>query len=192
MVISNRLSNKISSDLAMKGIIDTKYEDCYSYCLEFFFDMMLFSISLILIGFLLHRLVYSIIFILVMMPIKMTAGGAHAGSRLLCDILSYSVYMIVLYLPSFLYVNPSVSLILSIIASVVIIYLSPIEVSERQAVINNQKQLKTICAVFCMLSVLSEFVFMYFGYMDYAEILFFCLIVILINQLIGLLMISHT
>ena len=144
MVISNRLSNKISSDLAMKGIIDTKYEDCYSYCLEFFFDMMLFSISLILIGFLLHRLVYSIIFILVMMPIKMTAGGAHAGSRLLCDILSYSVYMIVLYLPSFLYVNPSVSLILSIIASVVIIYLSPIEVSERQAVINNQKQLKTI------------------------------------------------
>ena len=88
MIISNRLSTKITSDLLKNGVIKKSYKESYNYCLEFFFDLILFNCSLLLIGFILHRFILSVIFVLVMVPVKMTAGGAHAPSRLMCEIIS--------------------------------------------------------------------------------------------------------
>lgn len=198
MVISNKLSNSISSDLSERGLIKEEYRDSYAYCLEFLFDMILFNASLILIGCLMHRTLLSVIFVLTLTPIKMVAGGTHAGSRLSCEILSYAVFIAVILLPSLISLNTLAEFFISLAVSIAVIVFTPVEVSGRSAVIANRKRLRVLCIIFCTAALIAEAMLLLNRYADCADIIFLCLAVIFINQLIGLLIVclsatrSHT
>ncbi len=185
MIISNKLSRVISSDLSDRGLIEKEYRDSYAYCLEFLFDVIFFNISLILIGLILHRTLMSVVYVFTLTPIKTTAGGAHARSRLSCEVISYAVFFAVILLPSLIAVNDLAELLFSIAISITIILLAPVEVSGRPAVIANKKSLKCLCGIFSSLAIIIDIIFLLNEYSDCADVIFFCLIVTLINQLIG-------
>lgn len=185
MIISNKLSRVISSDLSDRGLIEKEYRDSYAYCLEFLFDVILFNVSLILIGLILHRTLMSVVYVFTLTPIKTTAGGAHARSRLSCEVISYAVFFTVILLPSLIVVDDLVELLFSIAISITIIVLAPVEVSCRPAVIAKKKTLKCLCGILCTLTIIVDIIFLQNGYSDCAEVIFLCLTVTIINQLIG-------
>lgn len=187
MVISNKLGNNISRSLTDRGLICEEYRDSYAYCLEFMFDIILFNTSLILIGFFMHRALLSVIFVLTLTPIKMVTGGAHAGSRLSCEVISYAIFVAVILLSSFILVNARAEFLISLALCVTIIILTPVEVSDRSAVIANRKRLRIICVIFCAAALTAETIFLLNGYADCADVIFLCLAVTFINQIIGLL-----
>lgn len=72
----------------------------YQYCLELFFDQIIFSSSLLFLGFPLHKFIFAFCFVLFFIPLKMYAGGFHMNSRSLCSFTSYFIFFVSIYLPN--------------------------------------------------------------------------------------------
>lgn len=147
MIISEKLSKKISSDLTDRGLINKEYLESYAYSLEFLFDMILFNISLIILGAVLRRIIPAVIFIAVMTPIKTIAGGAHGRSRISCEIISYSIFLVIILLSAIISPDPVICFFLSALLASGIIMLSPVDTSARKRVSNNRKRLRILCII---------------------------------------------
>lgn len=186
MIISEKLSKKISSDLTDRGLINKEYLESYAYSLEFLFDMILFNISLIILGAVLRRIIPAVIFIAVMTPIKTVAGGAHGRSRISCEIISYSIFLVIILLPAIISPDPVICFFLSALLASGIIILSPVDTSARKRVSNNRKRLRILCVIFCSAIILLEYIFCLNMYYNGVEVIFLCLLVIFANQIIGL------
>lgn len=185
MIISEKLSKKISSDLTGRGMLKEEYLDSYAYSLEFLFDMVLFNASLIVIGAIFHRIVPALIFIITMTPIRMAAGGAHGRSRLSCEIVSYSIFAAVTLISSILIINPVICFAISVSIALGIIIQSPVDTSGRKRVREHIKQLRTLCLIFCSLIILLEYIFIINDYPIGNTVILLCLITIFVNQILG-------
>ena len=90
MILSEQLSKKIVNIMSDNNIIDSHLDAAYIYCIDFALDLVLFNLSIIIIGALTHNFILSVIYVTVLVPTKMLAGGAHAGSTYACCSISYS------------------------------------------------------------------------------------------------------
>ena len=102
MIISNKISHSIVHRLSENQRINPEYTEAYQYCIEQFLDLIIFNLSLLILGVFLNRFSLAIFYIITITPIKMLAGGAHANSRGLCSFLSYSVYLGAVFLSPYL------------------------------------------------------------------------------------------
>ena len=84
MILSKKISKKITDILVTNEIIESQKKDIYFYCLDFALDLILFNCSLLLIGGLLDFFLPSLVYIIILVPIRMLAGGAHAKSPYSC------------------------------------------------------------------------------------------------------------
>ena len=98
MILSKKISKKITDTLVTNEIIEPQKEGIYFYCLDFSLDLILFNCSLLLIGGLLGLFLPSLVYIIILVPVRMLAGGAHAKSPYSCFLLSYSIYFLTLFL----------------------------------------------------------------------------------------------
>ena len=94
MILSKKISKKITDTLVTNEIIEPQKEGIYFYCLDFSLDLILFNCSLLLIGGLLGLFLPSLVYIIILVPVRMLAGGAHAKSPYSCFLLSYSIYFL--------------------------------------------------------------------------------------------------
>ena len=69
----------------------------YSYIFDYVIENVIYTCILLLIGLLCGRLGVTICYLLVAMPLRWFAGGYHANSRKECNVLSYGVFAIVLF-----------------------------------------------------------------------------------------------
>lgn len=72
--------------------IDNNLAEAYEYCIDFALDLIFFNLSLLIAGFITHNFILSVIYVFMLVPVKMLAGGAHASSPISCFILSWSIY----------------------------------------------------------------------------------------------------
>ena len=98
MILSKKISKKITDTLVTNEIIEPQKEGIYFYCLDFSLDLILFNCSLLLIGGLLGLFLPSLVYIIILVPVRMLAGGAHAKSPYSCFLLSYSIYFLTLFI----------------------------------------------------------------------------------------------
>lgn len=87
MILSKKISKKITDILVTNEIIESQKKDIYFYCLDFALDLILFNCSLLLIGGLLGLFLPSLVYIIILVPVRMLAGGAHAKSPYSCFLL---------------------------------------------------------------------------------------------------------
>lgn len=186
MIISEKLSKKIASELTDRGMLKSEYLDSYAFSLEFLFDMVLFNVSLIIIGAILHRIVPALLFIVTMTPVRMVAGGAHGKSRLSCEIISYSIFAAVILISSTMIINSVICFAVSVTIASGIVVLSPVDTSGIEKVHEHRTQLRTLCLIFCSLIVILEYILIISNYSIGSAVIFLCLIIILVNQIIGL------
>lgn len=108
-------------------IIESQKKDIYFYCLDFALDLILFNCSLLLIGGLLDFFLPSLVYIIILVPIRMLAGGAHAKSPYSCFLLSYSIYFLTLFLSRLPYlIMPGLYILLISLLTVMIWVLAPV------------------------------------------------------------------
>ena len=89
MILSKKISKKITDTLVTNEIIESQKKEIYFYCLDFALDLILFNCSLLLIGGLLNLFLPSFVYIVILVPVRMLAGGAHAKSPYSCFLIPF-------------------------------------------------------------------------------------------------------
>ena len=90
MILSEQLSKKIVNIMSDNNIIDSHLDAAYIYCIDFALDLVLFNLSIIIIGALTHNFILSVIYVTVLVPTKMLPG-AHMHAVLYHTLYIYSV-----------------------------------------------------------------------------------------------------
>lgn len=123
-----RLSKKITNKLENHGIVSKSDKALYEYGLRQMFTTVLNILTMLLIGFSMKMVIPAILYTLAYIPIRIYAGGYHASTPQRCwafsAVMLFIVLCIVKYTPEkyFWYLTA-----LSLIAGIVIIFLSPVE-----------------------------------------------------------------
>lgn len=156
MYISDKLSHHICDKLLEQEIIQTNTYPYYQYSFDYVLDLILFHCSLLIIGFFLHAPFLSLLYILTLSPLKM-----------------FSLY-------------PNISIFIFVTISFAIFLLSPVECKNKKISPNRKRTYKKQCgSVLCV----QIFAFLYFikkNHTDCFSLMTFCVIIILINQIIGM------
>lgn len=123
-----KLSVKITDVFESKGIIQPSNKEVCAYGFRQLFSTILNTGTMLIIGLLMHMMIEAIVFTMAYIPIRIFAGGYHASTPQRCwafsAVMLFVVLCIVKYTPEkyFWYLT-----VLSLIAGIVIIFLSPVE-----------------------------------------------------------------
>ncbi|MEE7582276.1 MAG: accessory gene regulator B family protein [Oscillospiraceae bacterium] len=123
----NAISTKITDILIKHDCISKENSELYSYGFRQLF-MMLLNISItLLLGIIFNKVLQSILFSIIYIPIRSFAGGYHAKTPLRCTTFSTLMIFLVLLILKFIVLPIYVVVLLWLISIGTIISLSPVE-----------------------------------------------------------------
>ena len=123
----NAISTKITDILIKHDCISKENSELYSYGFRQLF-MMLLNISItFLLGIIFNKVLQSILFSIIYIPIRSFAGGYHAKTPLRCTTFSTLMIFLVLLILKFIVLPIYVVVLLWLISIGTIISLSPVE-----------------------------------------------------------------
>lgn len=189
MRLSDHASRKLTSFLAENDVIESSAKELYSYCFDFVLDILFFNLSVILIGCLLRKPLPALIYIITMTPMKMMAGGAHARSIEMCSVISYAVAIGSILLSSNIHLsvrNTEYELIVFFVCLISIIALAPVDTPNKRFDTLKRRRLKVCCLIYSMILAVLYMVFYIQNITVCYSIMTICVIIIAINQYIGI------
>ena len=194
MFVSYHLGSKTTLALEKQKVINPGHYEEYTYCFEYLYDLVIFNISLLAIGALLHDIFASIIYIFCMSALKAVAGGYHARKRLTCSILSYSIYLSVfaLYksLSTMSFISNSTYMLcgdmIYLIISLIVMCLSPVGNHNKTFSNEERKKLKTLSAILLAAISVLYLAMRVRNTFPYSYLIIICLLIILVNQMVGI------
>lgn len=187
MLLSQIISEKITVVLIKNEILEPSKKDIYCYCFDFALDLIMFNLSILLIGALRGFLFPSLVYIMTLVPIRMLAGGAHTRSRYSCFFLSYLIYFIILYLSQIPFqIKP---MIYFAIISVIIIFiwlLAPVETENKHFSKSERKRIKKYLLILLLVIYAFAILMLSWKQQIYHKLILICLCTVFINQCIAL------
>ena len=187
MKITETLSVKITDIFIDNHVLPFQQRAAYIYCFDFCFDLFLYNLSLLILGIFFHHGWLALVYVFTMSPLKMLAG-MHASSRGICDIISYLTFCIGIICHD-LSVNPCnpdiSSLLVFPVLLIAIIIRCPVDTKSHRLTQKKKRRLKCLTAIYSIMLLSLYLIFFNFFRFDSIQIMFFCVIVIWINQLLG-------
>ena len=123
----DRMSAFITDTLIEGKIIKMEERNLYLYCFGTLIEMTANLITTLIIGALLGKIVAALIFMLIFIPLRSTAGGYHCETACKCYLLSMAVYLAVILTYDFVSTVPSyVCVLICVYDLTAIIILSPV------------------------------------------------------------------
>ena len=167
--LSQRLAKSIVSSGASKG----HSAAAIGFGLELILTYLFGTSILVIISMLCHQPIAWLLFILGFAPLRTTAGGFHAKSRLSCLMISACLFILSLASTFLFSWIRGIPLTIALIALIFVYYWSPVEAKNKklnsdQVSKNRRKSLiisiaNTVLAfVFCMVNVNSALINLYF------------------------------
>jgi len=99
-----RMSENIASAFVLHGVIHEDDREVYSYSLELLFSTLFSLLFVAIVATLTGTLIYSALFLIGFMPLRVIAGGYHAKNHFRCFMIlvfAYSVFLLLLaYMPT--------------------------------------------------------------------------------------------
>lgn len=186
MIISQYVSKKLSTSLYEADIIKHSELDIYSYCFDYIIELMLNIIIFLGIGQFTHKFIISLIFLIVLIPMRSFGGGIHAPTPKICSLISFSLFFIVLYISNILsYMFTFEWCICFILAISIILILAPIDSPNKPMDNINRAKLKRYCIITCIAYVC---LFLYF-YIKHLQLYYgttaICVIIVSLSILLG-------
>lgn len=121
------MSEFITDTLIEGEVIKSEERNLYLYCFGTLIEMTVNLVTTFIIGALLGKIVATLFFMLIFIPLRSTAGGYHCETAGKCYLLSMAVYLVVILTYDFVLIIPSyICVLICVIDFVVIILLSPI------------------------------------------------------------------
>ena len=142
--------NWIAQVLVENHTIEKKEQEIYTYIFDYIISNAIYAFSLVLIGVLCGRLDVTICYLLVAMPLRWVAGGYHANTRGMCNVLSYGVFLLVVF------ATPYIAdwfrmgwLVLYGMGCAVILAVAPVDTPNKRFSCEQRKQLHRRCVILC-------------------------------------------
>lgn len=121
------MSAYITDTLIEGKIIKMEERNLYLYCFGTLIEMTANIITTLIIGALLGKIVAALFFMLIFIPLRITAGGYHCETAGKCYLLSMAVYLAVIFTYDYVSIAPSyVCVLMCVIDFAAIIILSPV------------------------------------------------------------------
>lgn len=189
MKLSVYLSKNLASFMSEHEIIEQNQKELYAYCFDFVLDMLVFHISILLVGFLLEEPLSAFIYLLAMTPTKMLAGGAHANSQTACSIISYTValgcILSTAHIPQSVMIAWQEQWLVFVSCSIIIALSAPVDHPNKRLDTIKRKHAKKNCIIYLLFLALVYICFYLHHCMKYCTLMTVCMIIIVINQYIG-------
>ena len=186
MIVSERISKSLVNVLRQNHKIEPEYEEAHKYCIEQLLDLMLYHISLLLLGLLIHHFLLTVVYIISLTPVKMFAGGAHANSRGMCSFLSYSIYLLSILLCPLIPHRRMALIILLLSTELFVFLLAPVCHPNKPLSAQQKRQMKQNLLIYLSFLTIIGFVFLITHLLIYMKMILLCLLITLTNQLIGI------
>lgn len=137
----SKLSKKIVVDLIDKSIINDTEDELYIYGLFMLLSRTLYFILTLIFGVLLNIVLESVVFYVAFQFIRTSAGGIHASNELKCEVATTLSLFLCLGVVNLcdLYNLKTVIIILTIVATVLIFVLCPLDSPEKPLTIKEKK-----------------------------------------------------
>lgn len=187
MLLSDQISNQVTQICIDHQIIEVKQEELYHYCFSYFFDVLLYNISILMFGFLLHRPLQAFLFTLITFPGKAIVGGAHASTPERCRILSYGIFLFSLWFLNTYSFSKLSAIILYSIACVILILLTPVDHPNKRFDTEQKHRLRIACCIFIIPMTVAFFITICFNKIIYYNLITLCVTILMCNQMIGIL-----
>ena len=123
----DKMSAFITDTLIEGKIIKMEERNLYLYCFGTLIEMTANLITTLIIGALLGKIVAALFFMLIFIPLRITAGGYHCETACKCYLLSMAVYLAVILTYDFVStVTSYVCVLICVFDLTAIIILSPV------------------------------------------------------------------
>ena len=177
-----KISERLADRLLIKGAIIPENKDIYVYGLQLFISFLFSSLSIILIGLLIGKLLVTTTFLIIYILLRSYSGGYHANSYIACFAITISVYLAVLLFTELLSVN-CIAFIILLFSGIILLYIfAPIQNIHKRVLAKdrNKYRIISIC-LFCLFVVLGMVLSIYNPILGNA--VFYTLCADLINML---------
>ncbi len=122
------ISQRITKVLIKSSIIEKDQFDLYLYSIKSLLGNILNIIACLLIGVACGEFVKSLIFLIIMIPLRSSTGGCHLKSAIWCFVASCALVFLCLLLPRYMTNSPqSVYMIVITISLGIITIISPVD-----------------------------------------------------------------
>lgn len=153
------LSDNITDFFYSNNIIQEEDKEIYVYGLQLIISTIIGITLILVLGLILKKLFYSIIFLISFIPIRMYSGGYHANSYVKCNLTLISLYLVamsaVIFTPSVYVIR--ISVIMAIITIYIILKYAPVDNENKRLTENRKKGNKKITVfilfAFCLIGV---------------------------------------
>ena len=148
-----------------KNRIDPSEAEVYEYGYRLLIEKICALILTFVIAVLFHAWLEIIIFCIAFIPVRTFAGGYHAKHSLCCMVLSAGVLIFNILIGRWLLtiVFASYALLLEAILFPVIVWMAPVENSNRRISESERRYFKRVVLVLYVVEVLAEFVLLVLG-----------------------------
>lgn len=126
-----KLAERVTKELESNKKIKSEDRELYQYGIEQGIMILLNMITALVIGLIFHCLFYVMIFSAAFIPLRTYSGGFHAKTSLMCYVLSVLTLVVFCTLIKVLCFQNIVWIIISIVCSIIILKLSPIETKNK-------------------------------------------------------------
>lgn len=138
-----KLSNYLTDCITDSISLSDSERKIYQYCFEHLLSKLFFILFSILLGLIFNAFFVSIIFLLTIIPLRSTAGGTHASSKLHCGLLSYGFFIIILATSKvYTDISPAMSGLLYLFFYIPILLISPVDTKNKRLQADQKHKLK--------------------------------------------------
>ncbi len=191
MSLSGLFAEIITKELEKHGYITQEQREFYYYTYDWIIEHTTYYISLILLGILMHLPLPAFVYCFISSSLRFSAGGMHAPSKILCSVISYAEFIIIMLLLSFniLPTNCILSVILIYTAGIIIIIiLAPLDHPNKRLSIEQKSKLKVSCVKVCLISSILLAFFYFTGLTKCQQTITICTIISASDLMLGTLL----
>ncbi len=191
MSLSNLFAERITQTLERHGYINHEQYVFYYYTYDWITEQAIYYSSLVFLGILIHLPLPAFIYCLISCSLRCSAGGMHASSKMLCSIISYTEFIIIMYLIS-LNILPAIyklnMVLIYAVSLVIIIVLAPLDHPNKRLSNVKKTKHKVYCIKVCFISCGFLMFFHFTGLTKCQQTITICTIISAADLMIGTLL----
>lgn len=159
------LSRRVTRCLVRMGIIEKRDWDIYEYSINTLFEMLTNILLTIIMGIMLDKLVLTILFLGIVVPVRSFIGGCHAKTAIRCFCLSILVYLICIISPTYLLEVPNwIYILIVFVSGGIICWWAPVDCVQKPISMGERERMALcskisvliICVLFAIITGMGE------------------------------------
>ncbi len=182
-------SRRIADFLYHKNIIAEDDVEICQYGYEVLFFNLFNALLVLLMGFALHKLLYSVIFFLIFAVLRQYCGGYHAKSTVICTFVYLSAYLFVILIASSRFIGEiytlSTNVVLSAAYITTIVLYAPIENPNKPIDKEEKKKYRNISVMLGLLIIMAGLIAYHIN-VHISAVIALTLFVVMLFMLVGM------